>query len=109
MAPIKKPRPRLRRTFLKEWREFRQLTQEQAADRLNMDRSNLSRAERGEIPYSQPLLEAAAEAYNCEPWDILNVNPQKEGDVVDLTSILKQATPEDRAAIVGFARGRVGR
>ena len=108
MAPVKKPRPKLRRTFLKEWREFRRLTQEQAAERLDMDRSNLSRVERGEIPYSQALLEAAAVAYDCEPWDVLNVNPLKEGAVVDLTSIMKQATPEQRAEIIGYARGRLG-
>ncbi len=109
MAPVKKKRPKLRRTFLKEWREKLHLTQEQAAERLDMDRSNLSRVERGEIPYSQPLLEAAAEAYNCEPWDILNVNPLMEGEVIDMTSILKQATPEQKAEIIGFARGRLAR
>lgn len=108
MPPVKKPAPKLRRTFLKEWRAYRRLTQEQAAERFNMDRSNLSRVERGEIPYSQGLLEAAAEAYDCEPWDILNVNPLKEGEVVDLSAILKLASPEDRAAIIGYARGRVG-
>lgn len=108
MAPIRKPKPKLRRTFLKEWREHRHLTQEQAAERLNMDRSNLSRVERGEVPYSQALLEAAADAYNCEPWDLLNVNPLKEGAVVDLMAVMKQATPEQRAEIIGYARGRIG-
>lgn len=98
----------MRRTFLKEWREKRRLTQEQAAERLNIDRSNLSRVERGEIPYSQPLLEAAAYAYDCEPWDILNVNPLKEGEVVDITAIMKRASPEQRAEIIGYARGRLG-
>lgn len=108
MVLVRKPKPKLRRTFLKEWREHRRLTQEQAAERLDMDRSNLSRVERGEIPYSQALLEAAAVAYDCEPWDLLNVNPLKEGEVVDLTRIMKQATPEQRAEIIGYARGRLG-
>jgi transcriptional regulator with XRE-family HTH domain len=109
MPPVKKPRQRLRRTFLKEWRIYRRLTQEQASERLNLDRSNLSRIERGESPYNQGLLEAAAEAYDCEPWDILNVDPLKEGEVVDLTSMLKTATPEQRAEILGYARGRIGK
>lgn len=109
MAPVKKHRPRLRRTFLREWREFRHLTQEQAAERLDMDRSNLSRLERGEIPYSQGVLEAAATAYDCDPWDLLNINPTKEGEVVDFTAILKHATPEQRAEILGYARGRIGK
>jgi transcriptional regulator with XRE-family HTH domain len=108
MVLVRKTRTKLRRTFLKEWREHRHLTQEQAAERLDMDRSNLSRVERGEIPYSQALLEAAAVAYDCEPWDLLNVNPLKEGEVVDLTRLMKQATPEQRAEIIGYARGRIG-
>jgi transcriptional regulator with XRE-family HTH domain len=107
MAPVKKNRPKLRRTFLRQWREFRGLNQEQAGERLDMDRSNLSRVERGEVPYSQGLLEAAAEAYDCEPWDLLNVNPLKEGDVVDLTVMLKSAPTELRAEIIGFAKGRL--
>lgn len=102
-------RPQFRRHFLREWREFRQLTQETAAERLGMDRSNLSRIERGAVPYSQALLENAASAYSCEPWDLLNVNPLKEREVVDLTAILRQATPEQRAEIIGFARGRIQR
>lgn len=107
MAAVRKPKQKLRRTFLREWRMYRNLNQEQAADRLNMDRSNLSRVERGEVPYSQALLEAAAVAYNCEPWDLLNVNPLKEGEVVDFMAIMKQASPEERAEILGYARGRL--
>lgn len=107
MPAVRKPKPRYRRTYLKEWREFRGLTQEQAAERVDMDRSNLSRVERAEVPYSQALLEAAALAYNCEPWDLLHVNPKKQGEVVDLTALLKEASPEVRAEILGFARGRI--
>lgn len=107
MPPVKKPRPRFRKTFLKEWREYRNLTQEQAAERLDMDRSNLSRVERAEVPYSQGLLEAAAIAYACEPWDLLNVDPNKEGEVVDIMRLLKSADPTERAEILGYARGRL--
>lgn len=107
MAPVSKPKPKLRKHFLKEWRMFRGLTQEQAESRLGMDRSNLSRIEASKIPYSQGLLEAAAEAYGCEPWDILNVNPFMAGDVVDLVKLLKDADPAERAEIIGFARGRL--
>ena len=106
---MSKPRRAMRRTFLKEWREKAMLTQERAAERLDMDRSNLSRVERGLVPYTQALLEAAAVAYDCNPWDLLNVNPLKDGDVVDLTRIIKNATPEQRAEILGYARGRLGK
>jgi transcriptional regulator with XRE-family HTH domain len=107
MPPVAKPRRQLRAHFFKEWRKHRGLTQERAAERLNVDRTTLGRVENRVIPYSQELLEAAAEAYQCEPWDILNVNPLKEGEVVDFTRLLRAATPEERAEIIGFARGRV--
>ena len=60
MAPVKKPKRALNRTFLKEWREHRQLTQEQAADRLNISRALLSKIENAKSPYSQGFIEAAA-------------------------------------------------
>lgn len=101
MPPVRR-RQQLRRTFLKEWREYRGLTQEQAADRLDMDRSNLSRVERGQIPYSQGLLEAAAEAYMCEPWDILNVNPTVEGAVIDASHKFRVADPDTQRQIAEF-------
>lgn len=104
MPPVKKPKPQFRKTFLKEWREYRGLTQEQASDRLDMDRSNLSRVERGQIPYSQGLLEAASIAYMCEPWELLNVNPLKEGAVVDLTHQIARADPDVQRQISEFAK-----
>lgn len=74
---------------------------------MDYDRGNLSKLERGQLPYNQELLEAAAFAYDCEPWDILHVNPLKEGDVIDFTRILKDASPEERAEILGYAKGRL--
>lgn len=106
--PARKPR-KLRRTYFREWRQFRGLTLEQAAERLEIDFTTLSRIERGLVPYSQGLLEAAALAYRCEPWDLLNVDPSKEGRVIDLTQLLKDADPQTVAEIVGFARGRLGK
>lgn len=109
MPPVKKPARKLHRHFLREWREFRNLTQEQAAERIGWDRTSLSRVEKGQVPYSQGLLEAAAEAYNADVVQLLNVDPSKEGDVIDLTALLLRARPEERAEIIGFARGRLSR
>lgn len=106
---MRKPQRRLRKHYMQEWRKFRGLTQEQAAARLDMTQATLSRIEKLLIPYSQSLLEGAAVAYNCDPSDILNVNPLMEGDVIDLTQILREATPEVRAEILGYAKGRLGK
>ena len=105
-----------RRHFFKEWREFRGLTQEDAAAQMAvMDRTNLSRLERGAAPYGQKVLEAAAKLYRCKPWDILNTNPLLQGepvdksDIGDLSDIYRDATPEERAELLGYARGLVRR
>lgn len=94
MPPVKKPRPKLGTTFLKEWREYRNLSQEVASDRLGISRPNLSKIENGSVPYSQPILEAAAFAYRCEVSDLLSVNPFKEGAVIDILELLKNRDPE---------------
>jgi transcriptional regulator with XRE-family HTH domain len=90
---------KFRRTFLKEWREYRGYTQEQAAEMIGMDRSNLSRVERGEIPYSQALLEAAAEAYRCDPADLIIRNPLNEDAPWTVYDTLRKADPETQSAV----------
>lgn len=45
---------------------------------------SLSRIERGEQPYSEEVVNALAEVYECEPFMLFTVNPLKDGKVVDL-------------------------
>ena len=81
----------LRRTFLRHWREYRNLTQAQAADRIGIDQSQLSRIERGKYPYNQGFLEAAAIAYLCEPADLLMRNPKDKNAVWTLIEAVRGA------------------
>ena len=92
-------RPPRRRTYLKEWRKHRGLTQERAAERLGLEQSTLSRLERGQLPYNQDFLEAAAKAYSCEPQDLLMRNPLDEDAVWSIADNLKTATPEQRSLV----------
>lgn len=98
------PRKRLpkrtrRRTFLREWREHRLLTQDQAAERLNIDRTTLSRIERGVTAYHQDFLEEAAFAYQCEPQDLLMRNPLDHDAIWSIEDQLKAATPGQREQV----------
>lgn len=88
MAPVPKPRRERTKHFFKEWREYRGLTQEQAISKLGWSQSKISRRESGLTPYDQDDLEAAAEAYRCDPTDLIRVDPTKEGEVVDLMRLL---------------------
>lgn len=89
----------LRRTFLRHWRDYRNLTQEQAADRIGITQSQLSRIERGEYPYNQAFLEAAAMAYMCEPSDLLVRNPLDKSAVWSLIDAVRRAPAETQKTI----------
>jgi len=78
--------------FIKQWREFRGLSLERLANRMEVEPGgpplisgmSLSRIERGKKPYSEELLNAIGEALACEPWELISVNPVADGQVIDL-------------------------
>jgi transcriptional regulator with XRE-family HTH domain len=91
----------MRRTFLKEWRIKRGHSQEEAADLIGIDRSMLSKIESGKMAYSQQFLEAAAEAYMCEPADLLIRNPT---DPDGIWSVWDSAKDGQKRQIVEIAK-----
>jgi transcriptional regulator with XRE-family HTH domain len=95
-----------RRTFFKEWRKHRRLTLEQAAERADMTAGNLSAMERGAQGYTQAGLESLAEAYGCDPGQLLTVDPTKDDA---MWSIWEHAKPGDRLKIVEIAKTITGR
>lgn len=102
MPPIKKPQRKRLRHFIKEWREYRGLTQEQVADRIGVSATTFGRIEGSKVPYNQDFLEEAAYALQCEPGDLLHVNPTKEGDVVDLMRHLNDRQKQEAAEYIRF-------
>jgi transcriptional regulator with XRE-family HTH domain len=104
-SPRPIPRPRLR-TFFREWRKYRGLTLEAAAERADMTAGNLSAMERGAQGYTQAGLEALAEAYKCDPGQLLTVDPSK-GDAI--WTVWERAKPADRLKIVDIAKTIIGK
>jgi transcriptional regulator with XRE-family HTH domain len=92
---------RHRRTFIREWRQSRRLTLEQLANRIGITHASLSRIERGRQPYSQPLLEALADALQTEPASLLIRNPT---DPEGIWSVWDQTKPGERRQIVEIAK-----
>lgn len=103
VVPRFKQRPR-RRIFLRQWREYRGLTQEQLADRVGWSVGNVSQLERGLQGYSDEGLAALAEALNCTPGQILDVDPT---DDKAIWSLWERAKPAQRDALLEVARGFV--
>jgi transcriptional regulator with XRE-family HTH domain len=101
--------PRRRPTFVREWRRYRNLTQEQLAGRLGTTKTSISRIEAGEQAYTQDFLEACAEALMCEPADLLIRDPS---DPDGMWSIWDHAKPAERRQMVELAkvllRGKAG-
>lgn len=96
-----KPDPKYKLTFLRQWREYRNLTLERLADRVGTTHASLSRIERGKQPYGQELLEALADALQTDPASILIRDPS---DPEGIWSIWDQAKPAQRRQIVEIAQ-----
>jgi ribosome-binding protein aMBF1 (putative translation factor) len=97
--PIKKRE--FRRTFIREWRQHRNLTLEQLAGRLEMTPSHLSMLERGQRGYTQETLEAIAEALQTDTGSLTMRNAQ---DSDAIWSIWDNAKPAERQMITDIAR-----
>jgi transcriptional regulator with XRE-family HTH domain len=65
-----------RRTFIKEWREFRDnMSQERLAELIGGTKASVSRVESGKAGYTQDFLEAVADALGCHVSDLLTRMP----------------------------------
>lgn len=62
--------------------------------RLGIEQGTLSKLERGVLPYNQDLLERAALAYGCDPYDILTINPLEPSPPRLIFSRVQKASPE---------------
>jgi len=87
--------------FVKQWREFRNLTQEQLAERAGMSVGNISQLERGLQGYSMQGLEALSQALNCEPGHLFMVDPTRDEAI---WSIWERAGEAERKQIVELAK-----
>lgn len=99
-------RRRLARTFIRQWREHRGLSQDALVARVrerieDFSKSSLSRMENSKQPYSQPILEALAWALNVEPADLIMRDPDAElWSIVDNLKELPQPEQARIGAII---------
>ena len=89
--------------YIKQWRKHRGLSLRRLAERMEVQPGeelisamSLSRIERGEQPYSEPVLEALALALDTPRWSLLSVNPETESDVVDLMGVIRKMDAAQR-------------
>jgi transcriptional regulator with XRE-family HTH domain len=83
--PAVKRQPRARRrTFLREWRQYRNLSLAKVGQMIGWDHSSLQRLETGHTPYNQDHLELLAQVYMCEPQDLISRDPNSPGEANEL-------------------------
>jgi transcriptional regulator with XRE-family HTH domain len=92
-----------RKFFLKQWREFRGLTQQELADRTGRTKGYISNIERGESRYNEDVLEELAAALKCESWQLLGENPLEQNgtaQIVDIWDHIPQGNREQARQIL---------
>lgn len=100
------------KTYIREWREFRGLSLRRLADRIELEgpaetisHASIGRIEKGEQPYSQPILEALAHALNCSVTDLLSVDPTKEGEIIDLMRLINDKNRDQAIRVLKALTG----
>jgi transcriptional regulator with XRE-family HTH domain len=95
-----------RPVYIRQWREYRELSQEQLADRLEMSAAQLSRIETGKQGYTQDFLEACADALRTDVPSLLMRDPLREdpSDPNSIWSLWDHAKPGERRLIVNIAK-----
>lgn len=102
--------PLYRPTYIQQWRKKNGLSLRRLAGRLEsspggdllISHTSIGRIEKGKQPYSQPILEAIAAALDVPAWMLLEVNPEKDGDVIDITLRLGKAPAKVREQAISI-------
>lgn len=92
----------LKRTFIRQWRDFRKKNLDEVADEIGKSHSTLSRIERGLQGYSQEELEALAEVLDTDVVSLLTRNPNDPIGAEDVANLWGSVPPEERAALWGL-------
>lgn len=70
--------------------------------------AQLQRIETLQSPYTQRTLEAIAHALDVSPAMLLEDDPVKDGEVIDLIRRLEKTGPEKKSTILTMLRAAVG-
>jgi transcriptional regulator with XRE-family HTH domain len=88
------------RTYVREWRDYRRLSQAALSERIGVAQATLSKLERGQIGYTQPMLEALADALSCSPADLIMRDPSQSNGLWTLINGLSDADRAQAAQII---------
>lgn len=96
--------PNHRPTFIRQWRLYRGYSLDKLAQMVPMDKSNLSKVERGILPYNQEMLERLADALMTDVASLLIRDPTRPQAI---WTIWEQASPGEKAQIESVAEALI--
>lgn len=95
--------------FLREWREYREMTLEEVGEAVGISHAQLGRIERRLQKYNQELLEALAELYETEPASLIMRDPTNADAIWSLWDKAQPGERQDTAKYLEFrVKSRTG-
>ena len=91
------------RHFIRQWREARDMTQEQLAEAIDSSESTISRLENGCKGYTQGTLEAIAAALDASVIALLSIDPSESGQD-DIYRIVQDMSRREREQAIRLLR-----
>lgn len=76
--------------YIREWREYLQLTQEQVAERCETNKGQISKLERGDQRMNDHWIAAFSHAYGISPGDLL-----RDPLAPSINDLLRGASPSE--------------
>lgn len=112
---VSRLRPMYQPTKIKQWREHRKLTQDQLADMVGAylaerglaagyTHATIGRLENGKVRYTQPVMEAIADALRTDVPSLIVRDPKESEDFM---ALLDRASPDQRRTFSDMIRGAV--
>lgn len=98
--PMANKRPVYQKTFIRQWREARDMTQEDLAEAIEISVPQLSLIENGKRPYTQKTLEGAAKALKVDPATLLSRGPDEDESLVSAIGRLGPGDQKRALAVV---------
>lgn len=91
--------PRYKLTFIRQHRQHKGMSLEKLAARVPMDKGNLSKVERGYLPYNQEMLERIADALQTDVASLLIRDPTEPEAIWSLWDRAKPGTRRQIASV----------
>lgn len=91
-----------RPVYIREWRKYKKMTQQEVADRLDMQQGTISKIEKREYPINLDFLEKLAFVFGIDVADLLTVNPLKPDAPKLVYSQMRKASTETQKTVMSI-------